>query len=127
MNFKAHPKYKQPWNNRWNACKDRCINPKSAYYYRYGGRDIKFDLGFWEMGVLWWRDKANLMDKPSIDRIDNDGDYVYSNCRFIELAENIRRAFIGKKFSKEHRENLSKAGIGNKNAIGGNNRKREEI
>lgn len=35
---------------------------------------------------LWNRDKAWLLEKPSIDREDNDG-----NCRFIELSKNSKR------------------------------------
>ena len=31
------------------------------------------------------------MKRPSIDRINNDGHYELSNCRFIEASENIKR------------------------------------
>ena len=39
---------------------------------------------------IWFRDKAHGMKQPSIDRIDNDGNYELSNCRFIEHRENAR-------------------------------------
>ncbi len=40
--------------------------------------------------ILWFRDKAYLMKKPSIHRINNDKGYTKSNCKFIELSENSR-------------------------------------
>lgn len=37
---------------------------------------------------LWFRDKAYLMEKPSIDRKNNNGNYTLKNCQFIELRKN---------------------------------------
>ena len=71
----------------------RCSNPKSISYSRYGGKGIKALLTREEIKSLWIRDKAHLLKRPSIDRIDSNGNYEYSNCRFIELRENILLSF----------------------------------
>src|SRR6185295_15550490 len=34
------------------------------------------------------------MKKPSIDRLDDDCNYTFDNCQFIELADNIRKRNI---------------------------------
>ena len=71
--------------------KGRCKNPKHIAYKYYGKRGIKCFLKFKDMVYLWNRDKAFELKKPSIDRINNDGNYELSNCRYIELSENIRK------------------------------------
>jgi len=37
---------------------------------------------------LWFRDKAYNLKRPSIDRKNNNEDYTFENCRFIELGKN---------------------------------------
>jgi len=80
-----------PWVIAYNCAKYRCSNPKLHNYYRYGGRGIQFKITREECKKLWFRDKAWKLKLPSIDRIDNSGNYSYVNCRFIEQTENNRR------------------------------------
>jgi hypothetical protein len=42
-----------------------------------------------EAKILFERDKAWDLVKPSLDRMDPDGDYTFTNCRFIEHQDNI--------------------------------------
>jgi len=83
---------KYPWKETLHKIKQRCFNKNCAHYHNYGGRGIKCLITSEELKELWFRDKAYLMDKPSIDREDNDGDYEYSNCRYIEKNENSARS-----------------------------------
>lgn len=82
-----HKKY--PWKETLSGIKQRCNNPNNEDYKYYGGKGIKCLITSEELKELWFRDKAYLMKKPSIDREENDGNYEYENCRFIELRENI--------------------------------------
>lgn len=73
----------------WSGMKSRCTNPKLKCYKYYGGRGIsicdrwmKFENFVEDMG---WR-PGDL----TIDRIDCDGNYEPSNCRWITLSENSR-------------------------------------
>ena len=84
-----------PWLDYYRHAKERCNNPNWRRYDRYGGRGIKFLLDKEEVETLYKRDNADKLKHPSIDRIDNDGDYVFDNCRFIELSENSRKGSRG--------------------------------
>ena len=84
-------KIKQPWLGCFKSAKDRCNNPNCKDYYRYGGRGIKFLLSKKETQEIWFRDKGWLLEIPSIDRIDNDGDYCFENCQFIEKNLNAKK------------------------------------
>lgn len=103
-------KYKQ--THRWSVslyqARLRCNNPNTTYYYRYGGRGIKCFLTLKEIKQLWFRDKAYLMKRPSIDRKNNDGDYTFKNCRFMERKDNTLRYLRGHKVSEKTKEKIRK-------------------
>jgi hypothetical protein len=69
----------------------RCGNPNHKHYRRYGGRGIKVCKRWQRSFVLFLRD----MGKPptgrhQLDRIDNDGDYKPSNCRWVTNKQNAQ-------------------------------------
>lgn len=93
-----NPKYvsnwykKNPWYSSYRNARNRCLNKKSKDYKNYGGRGIKFLLSTEEIKYIWFRDNANLLKIATIDRINNNGHYKYSNCRFIEKSENSKKS-----------------------------------
>lgn len=81
----------RPWLFALRAARNRCNTPSSTNFGYYGGRGIQCDLTVDEVKQMWFRDHAEHMVCASLDRIDPDGHYTFSNCRFIEFSENKRR------------------------------------
>ena len=79
---------KNPWMQAHRAAKARCCQIKNNRYKWYGALGIEFHLKPSETKELWVRDKAHLLNKPSIDRKNNKGHYTFENCQFIEMVEN---------------------------------------
>ena len=94
INCNKEFKKKFPWKRTYQIIKQRCNNPKNVSYKNYGERGIKCLITPDELKELWFRDKAYEMKKPSIDRIDNDGNYCLENCRYLELRQNKNNARI---------------------------------
>jgi len=81
-----------PWINTYYAARQRCTDPNCQFYKRYGGRGIKCLITKEELKRLWFRDKAWLLKIPSIDRKDNNDNYTFENCRYIEMGANTAKA-----------------------------------
>lgn len=70
----------------WNGMKQRCLNPNNKSYNNYGGRGITVDpewVNNYE-SFYNWAISSGYKKGLQIDRIDNDGNYCASNCRFVD-------------------------------------------
>ena len=76
----------------WVSMRDRCNNPKNKRYDRYGGRGIKVcDEWQKEYAVFaTWAREHGYSDELTIDRIDVNGNYEPSNCRWVDLKTQER-------------------------------------
>ena len=92
--------------NVWQSMKQRCSNPNSASYINYGGRGISV-CQEWQNSYSLFREWAlqngynpyGPRGVCTLDRIDVNGNYEPSNCRFVDSetqSRNTRRSLIFK-------------------------------
>ena len=69
----------------WQQMKNRCMNSHTTYYEYYGGRGISVCNDWLNSYPAFreWALSTGYNDNLTIDRINIDGDYNPSNCRWV--------------------------------------------
>ncbi len=76
-----HPTY-----TRWSNMRRRCEDPNHPRYPDWGGRGIKV-CDRWQIFENFLADMGDCPPGMSLDRIDVNGDYEPSNCRYATFSE----------------------------------------
>lgn len=104
--FRKHGDTKTRLYQIWSGMRKRCYNPKSSNYQNYGGRGI-IVCDEWSVFETFkhWSLENGYDDSLSIDRIDVNGNYEPSNCRWstpTQQANNRRTSTLYEYNGEQH-------------------------
>lgn len=101
----THGDYQNSTYNSWSTMKQRCTNPSTPGYEKYGGRGITYDPE-WESYENFKRDMGQRPEGTTLDRQENDQGYSKNNCRWASnevqqnnKSNNIQVELAGENFS----------------------------
>lgn len=83
-----------PTFKSWESMRQRCNNPKSPDYPRYGGRGIRVCERWQNDFAAFLADMGERPDGLTLDRKDVDGDYEPSNCHWATRSRQQRNRTV---------------------------------
>lgn len=92
------------------SMRQRCLNPNSPNYHRYGGRGISI-CDRWQGEKGFQNFLSDIGERPrgsSLDRIDTDGDYTPDNCRWATAKEQSNNRRNTNALAAARHENLKR-------------------
>lgn len=84
---RTHGKSKTKLYKVWDTMKQRCANPLSKSFRHYGGRGIGVCDRWLDSFENFLEDMGECPEGMSLDRIDVNGHYEPSNCRWATASE----------------------------------------
>lgn len=93
----GHAKRQTGTYKTWVGLAHRCHNKKSSIYKHYGARGISV-CKRWKDFENFYKDMGDRPAGMSLDRIDNNGNYEPSNCRWADIYTQRNNTRVNKYF-----------------------------